>query len=209
MEEIRYPQPNDTLIKESGDKVLYADWMSGKWNFYADAYKEAADKLVDQIQEDWGPDDKLILPIIFMYRHFVELKLKWIIIHLDGFSGTRISDGLFNQHRLFELWIYLKNHLNCLRCGQLDKDIKNGLEKLIKELSSLDPESFRFRYSHDTRFNEVPLPERISMEHFKTTMGVIDNGLEYIEAGIYMEKEARDLDAELQVEMNSYMEDYY
>jgi hypothetical protein len=36
----------DTFIKNTGDKMLYAGWMVGQWDAYANGYKMAADKLV-------------------------------------------------------------------------------------------------------------------------------------------------------------------
>ena len=207
LEEIRDLKSNDTLLKDTGGKVLYAGWMSGKWDFYADAYKEAADRLVDQIQENWAPDDRLILPAIFMYRHFVELKLKWIIIHLQLFSGTKISK--FNIHDIWQLWIYVKDHLSCLDGGKLEKNTENNLDRIIKELSTLDPTSYYFRYSHDNQDQDIPLPERLSMENFKDVMEGLKNGFALIEGGIDYEKEMRAFDAEIQAELYSYMNDLY
>lgn len=207
-DEIRDPEPGDTLIKESGDKTLYADWMAGNWYFYPDGYKEAADRLVDQIQENWAPDDRLICPIIFLYRHFVELKLKAIVIELDRLSGTEMPDGQFTKHELRQLWSYVKSHLNCIRDGELDKQISNILDKLIKDLADLDPDSMHFRYPHNKKFEEMKLPYSLSMGNFKDVMEGLKNGLALIEAGIDLEKEARALDAELQAEVNSYMSDF-
>lgn len=49
--EIRYPKIGDVLIKQTGGrqaKLLFADWMVGKFSWYADGFKLAADKVVDQ-----------------------------------------------------------------------------------------------------------------------------------------------------------------
>src|ERR1043166_1697277 len=115
--EIRYPRIGDALIKETGGKqgkLLFADWMVGKFCWYADGFKLAADKIVDQISgEPW--DDQLINPVIFLYRHFVELKLKEIILELDSLGGTDVPKGIFMNHDLMNLWDYLKKHLSCIR----------------------------------------------------------------------------------------------
>lgn len=79
--EIPYPERGDKLLDPSrkpGEKRLFAGWMVGQWQWYPDAYKQAADKLVNQIEgHSW--EDRLIFPVIFLYRHFVELKLKYLI----------------------------------------------------------------------------------------------------------------------------------
>jgi hypothetical protein len=206
--EIRYPQLGDRLAEEHGDKVLFADWLSGRWYHYADAYKEGADKLVDQIDE-MLPDDRVILPIIFLYRHFVELKLKWIIIYLDMFGGTQMPQGSFRTHDLFQLWAYARNHLVCLRStATADEKITDATAALIKELSDLDPGSMHFRYPHDNEMKEFLLPRCLGMKQFKDAMAILANGLLYIESGIDIERDGRALDARLEAEWRRYAEDY-
>jgi hypothetical protein len=202
---LNYPEPGDELVDGRGQKLLFADWMSGDWYAYADAYKDAADMLVDQIKENWSPHDPLILPIIFLYRHFVELKLKWIVFQLDLIGGTHPPSGLKGQHDLRSLWAYVKYHLTCLRSHSESQTIE-GLEMLIRELSDLDPKSIRFRYSHDRKDQAFALPHQISMQHFKEGMGKLADGLLYIEAGIDIEREGWEIDAELQAEANEFMD---
>lgn len=192
--DIDYPKRGDKLIAP-GDKTLFADWMAGQWHWYPDAYKKAADKLVGQI-EGHAFEDVLIFPVIFLYRHFVELKLKELIKELDNLSGTRISDSDFKTHRLGPLWNYVKAHLGCIRDGNWDNDILPALENLVKELAQLDPDSYHFRYSHNTQLKEIPLPHAISLAHFKEAMTRIANGFAYIDVGIEMEREGRSLEAD-------------
>ena len=204
-EEIRYPKRGDTLIDQGGGKrakVLFADWMAGKWDHYADGYKLAADRLVDQIEgEPW--DDTLIFPVIFLYRHFVELKLKEIVMDLAALSGAPLPDNLF-KHEFSRLWSFIKDHLNCLRNACWDNDILPSLERLINELSALDPDSMHSRYPHDRKFKQMAFPRAISLSHFKTMMEAIGNGLAHIEAGIQIEIDGRALDAEFQAEVGGY-----
>jgi len=194
--EITYPKRGDKLMPHSpGEKTLFADWMTGQWHWYPDAYKQAADKLVDQVEgHSW--EDILIFPIVFLYRHFVELKLKELIIELDSLSGTQIGDNEFKKHNLVPLWQYVKAHLACITNGQWDNDILAGLDDLIQELSQLDPTSFHFRYSHDTEFQPITLPHQISMTDFKEGINKIANGFGYIDGGIEMEREGRSQEAD-------------
>jgi hypothetical protein len=204
--EILYPKKGDALIQGGGGKAakaLFADWMKGEWGFYADGYKRAADIIVDQVDGD-APDDILILPIIFLYRHYVEVKLKDVIIGLDRLSGTHMGKG-FGTHNLISLWSYLKSHLDCIRTEPGNKEILPALDSLIAELATLDPDSFHFRYPYDkTLQQEMQLPHSLSMNHFKETMEKIEHGFAYIEAGIDLETEARGLDADLEAEMRLY-----
>jgi hypothetical protein len=206
--EIVNPSLRDTLIKQGAwhePKILFADWLAGNWHMYPDGYKQAADMVVDAMSGE-PAEDILILPTVFMYRHYVELKLKDIIIQLDKLSGTRMDPRDFG-HQLLSLWSYLKDHLNCIRIECPDKELLPALTQLIGELSNLDPDSMHFRYATDKqRLNEMPMPRCLDMAHFKETMEKIKSGLDYIEAGIDAEREDRSIDAELDAEMRSYMD---
>lgn len=154
--EIRYPKNGDHLVEECGDpQTLFGDWIKGRWASYADGYKTAADILVEKI-EGHAPEDILILPIVFMYRHHIELRLKYIITALDVLSQTQIPNLAI--HNLVPLWDYVKNHLCCIRGGPFGAELMASLDALITELSNLDPNSYRFRYSHDKKFNENIYP---------------------------------------------------
>lgn len=193
--EIRYPQKGDKLLVPWGQKRLFAGWMVGQWLWYPDAYKLAADKLAEQIEgHSW--EDGLVFPVVFLYRHYVELKLKYLIIELDRLGGTDMNEKEFNKHKLIPLWIYVKKHLGCIRDANWDKEILRSLESLIKEFDQLDPNSYRFRYSHDTKFQENPLPESISITSFKEGMDAIESGFGYIDGGIDMETEGRRMEAD-------------
>jgi hypothetical protein len=161
-EEIAYPRRGDTLFQRASvqnEKILFADWLAGDWAMYPDGYKMAADMVVDTMTgHAW--EDRLILPIIFMYRHYVELKIKHIIIELDRLAGTRIDTDRFRKHNLQSLWQYLIAHLNCIR-SEPNKEIMSATERLINELNTLDPDSMHFRYATDKeRLNAMPLPLR-------------------------------------------------
>ena len=197
--EIRYPRKGDQLVEEGGDvRTLFGDWIKGKWFSYADGYKTAADLLVEKI-EGHAPEDILVLPIVFMYRHHVELKLKYIITALDILSQTQIPNLI--THNLISLWNYIKDHLGCIRGGPFDTEMMSSLDRLIAELSNLDPDSYRFRYSHDTKFNENDIPRSINLSHFKATMQILSNGLSLIESGIDYERDCRALDADIEAQM--------
>jgi hypothetical protein len=202
--QIRYPKNGDHLIEQGGDvKTLFADWIEGRWVSYADGYKAAADILVDKI-EGQAPEDILILPVVFMYRHHVELRLKYIVTALDALSQTQMPN--FITHNIITLWNYVKAHLDCIRGGPFDAEMMASLEQLITELSTLDPDSFRFRYSHDRHFNENVIPRSLNLTHFKETMTILSNGLRYIEGGIDYERDCRAIDADFEAEMRPFMD---
>jgi len=207
MNEIRKPKPGDKLISDQGLKLLDIDWPSGNWFVYAMAYKDAADRLVEQIQDYYDHDDKPALPILFLYRHWVELRLKTIIIRLDILCRTQMPKEDFGKHNLENLWRYVNDHLSCLPdAGDTDQTEIGSLESLIKELSNLDHKSMNFRYPHSLTNSVFALPGIMSMSHLKAMMNVLDNGLSYVEGGLDAQEEANNIEADMEAEYRRYMD---
>src|SRR5687767_3139231 len=109
----RLPGASDTLIKTRGKKVLHTAWTTGNWNTFPNGYKQAADKLVDNL-ESWSIDDNLVFPVVFLYRHFVELRLKSIVIDLEVISNNPMPREQFTKHSLLQCWEYIKTNQNHL-----------------------------------------------------------------------------------------------
>ena len=59
----------------------------GRWELYADGFREAADRLVGSLdagEMNSPPGAALIYPILFCYRHFLELQLKALVLTCDN-----------------------------------------------------------------------------------------------------------------------------
>src|SRR5690349_6290949 len=133
-EEVIYPKPSDTLIDQTQGKVLFTDWYAGDWQAFPFAYKAAADALVDRLEIERGnhtvvPDDRFVFPILFLYRHFVELQLKSLIVQLDQF--TRQPIGRMTTHNILVLWNHIKDGLQHLTHSEVPLNNLPDLEKLI------------------------------------------------------------------------------
>ncbi len=76
-----WPQKGDKLFVE-GDDWYYVACLNDKRDnlgLYIVGYKEAGDILVKNIIESRSHHDSLVFPIVFMYRHYLELRLKQLI----------------------------------------------------------------------------------------------------------------------------------
>lgn len=190
-EEVIYPKATDTLIDQTQTRVLFTDWFAGDWQAFPFAYKAAADALVDRLDADrenhtMVPDDKFVFPILFLYRHFVELQLKSLIVQLDNFTQEPIKD-LFT-HNLLDLWRHIKDNLHHLSHSQVNISGIAALDQLIGQLADLDDSSFRFRYPVDKKSQPMRVPRSLSMDNFKSVMTAIENSLTLIESAIDGEK---------------------
>lgn len=103
-EDLPWPEQGDSLFQESGR-------MSDAWirpsdaNFtvYAYSYREAAERLLKSAAAGGGHDsDLLIYPILFLYRHHVELQLKHIITEWRRHPDH--SGPGYMHHGLKDLW---------------------------------------------------------------------------------------------------------
>jgi len=130
MLEIEDLKAGDVLVKAvraDQETILFGDWLQGNWDLYADGYKSAADRLVDQI-EGTPLEDRLICPVFFMYRHFIELRLKTLIFGLDNLSSTQISGNELAKHPLTPLWSYVRTHLGSIGGEGNNKELFDLLE---------------------------------------------------------------------------------
>jgi len=142
---IPWPKPGDVLFQEDADCSHNACLnLGGKhWGAYASAYKEAADILVQRFLEDSKGLDALTYPILFLYRHHLELRLKELIAQGQGLLHQPID--LQEQHGLVKLW---------QPCHKILREIWpkepavtwDTVEKLIKEFDRMDPAGDSFRY---------------------------------------------------------------
>lgn len=108
-------------------------------------------------------DDRLLLPVLHLYRHAFELRLKVMLAHLDitpsanggqGLDAPKRRDG----HELKNLVTEYVHKAGELLGGPFPEDLK----KIIYELHDLDPGGMSFRYADSSRVSVpayIDLPE--------------------------------------------------
>src|SRR5688572_6026177 len=78
------------------------NYASDTWGLYLAGYREAAEALIEHVQERRGTLDSLVLPTVFLYRQYLELMLKRIIGHGHRLLGERT--GYPHGHDIKKLW---------------------------------------------------------------------------------------------------------
>ena len=175
-----WPQKGDQLFVEGTDWYHNAclNFTSERFPLYIKGYKEAADKLVMSVMEDRSHLDFIILPIIFLYRQFLELNVKYLVR-----EGNRLLDvapmsktGFSGGHDLPFLWkeckavlVQIGSHYPEL---QISKDVLNAVGQLLTEFSQMDQGSDSFRYPVD-RDNNLSTPgdqKLINVRHLAEVM---------------------------------------
>ena len=132
------------LFKSDSDWIFNAclNYLPDHLHTYIVGYKHAADILVEYVCENQSDQDILVYPIAFLYRHHLELQLKFII------SKGSILLGEDKQppatHKLDDLWEKCKAIIEKL--SPEDGPDLAEIENIIDELTKFDPYSTAFRY---------------------------------------------------------------
>jgi len=132
----------------------------------------------------------LVYPIIFLYRHHIELALKRMILrapYLIERDLTEAEKQHLGKHRLDLLWQDLKPMLATI-CEAADREMDSedieGIEDYIGQLMKLDPDSYSFRYAQSKK-GAPSLPDdlmHINVRHFAGMMDRLGRYLSGIEA---------------------------
>ena len=168
------------------------------WYSYCTGYWRAADALVRYlIQDDLSTRrdysqhwESVGYSVLFLYRHYLELRLKQLFITCGG-----DLEKVNSEHSLLKLWeVFFKQYEVFCKEYNLDseesseeslKDIK-AVEKIIAQFNNIDENSQIFRYPTD-RNGRVKLPPmQIDMVRLKEMLGWASQFLDAWSDGIYV-----------------------
>lgn len=140
----------ENLTEEERRNTLITKDVS--WDSYCIAYKDAADILVQHIESINYRRDDLVYPIMFLYRHFLELVIKKLIIKATVYDqDIKLPKKFYNLHQLDKLWSICEEYLLKALPDLTDKDKDDfeEIDRIIKEFCTRDKYSTEFRYSDD------------------------------------------------------------
>lgn len=169
-------------------------------DLYAIGFKRAADALVEHVVSTNNYIDTIVYPIIFLYRHYCELRLKDIIS--DG--GKLLDKEIVNQqiHNLDSLWCKAREIIVDV-FQESNEDELLEADDFIKQISIADPFATAFRYPTDKRNNPSLLGiKHINIRNFKDIIDRVSLILEGVAMaiGAYLDNKQ---------EMESYYSDNF
>lgn len=120
--------------------VFEVDWEYD----YASAYKEAADELVRGVLDQRLAPDSAVYPILFLYRHYIELILKGIVA--IGAKLEKATVSYEKIHAINDLWRKARARLEQAfpEAEKTDTDI---VEQCIREFATWDASGEASRYA--------------------------------------------------------------
>ncbi|MDN4636477.1 hypothetical protein QCD73_08155 [Bacillus sp. PsM16] len=143
-------------------------------------YKQAADNLVQNCIENprlLKSKDSQVYPILFLYRHYLELRLKQI--HL---VYNENSDPKKLNHSLLENWRKAKPVIEKVFKKEKNVDeVIQAMENYIQEFAEKDDHSYVFRYSFEkVKKNQTNLKSyfdseiRIDLKHLRDRINELE-----------------------------------
>jgi hypothetical protein len=177
---------DDQACVSIGDK--FTDELS-----YIIGYREAGDALVDKAIALTHPyKDRLVFPICFNYRQFIELILKQLILDAEITYNNCESIGMQrkNSRHNFAEKMNLTHNIEKLLSRLIiildnitDKEINKNVIELIMEYHQMDPTGQKFRYpvsSKNEKYFEIP--ENFDLEKIKAGIKTIADCLMGVDA---------------------------
>jgi len=171
----RWPKAGDRLFVQSKPAfdAHLAQHAGARLYHLTGGYKIAADLLVAQTETEAWKRRKLVYPVLFCYRHFLELTLKTI---LDEYGSMGNVPPVWTHHRLEDLWIDFRLLLHNINGDNLQEDGTDAVEECIAEFAKIDPSSATFRYPVGR--NGQPFENNldyVDLFNLRATMQTIEN----------------------------------
>lgn len=160
------PEDGPDRIKEDITSLLRGDapewWDRGfealvesgrvtrSWFDFAQGYEFAAQNLAELMSAHSSDSFRIQLtpPIVFLYRHAVELMVKQAFTSLEAMEGREVEAP--GSHDFLGLWT--SSVRDRLRDGFIDPDLElDILDSAMATINELDPSSFTFRYPADRK----------------------------------------------------------
>lgn len=146
-----------------GNVVLnFRDMPRAEFGAFASAFWRAARSLAEQLASSQGYKDTDACPIVFLYRHAIELYMKALVFrgrNVAPVAGEDVSLNRLGNHQLTPLLPSIRRIFQEMGWSW-DTDAAQ-VERIANELDRFNPYSFTFRYPTDKR-GRSRLPEHFT-----------------------------------------------
>lgn len=143
------------LFVEPTDDIVHSDPYSGPLGFMlggmalptklelSQQYFDAGNALIEVIKQHRCEDFRLVNPVLFLYRHALELILKWLMKSKAKHHKLDILASDFEK--------FIRDHY--------DQETPAWITNRLKEFAKIDPNSMAFRYAEDKYLNSKTYSE--------------------------------------------------
>ena len=195
LRKVSAPRKQDVLFRVDPSDGPGNVWLNnpGIGFLYSKGYQDAAKALTDEVLAS-ATSDKVcaIFPILFLYRHHIELLLKRLtvtggLILNKEFSETE-QNTLSGSHRLDSVWKIARSVLEAARdelgWSEPTMEDMDGIQSYIEQLTKFDRDGQGSRYARSK--DGVPSlsgSKQINIRVFSEQMNRLGDFLEYLDTG--------------------------
>ncbi len=180
------------LFEEPSEEIQRTDPYSGPQGFMfggmalptraelGSQYYDAANIIIEAIRRGDCEDYKLANPVLFLYRHWLELTIKYLIgSDVKGHNLAALADSFGDMVR-----------------KQFAVDLPPWVTARLKEIAAIDPGSTAFRYAENydpRRKTDVPVDGEVyvSFSHLQEAMAALMGVFERLGVGWSPERDRR------------------
>ena len=184
--------PFDEFSDTSGFVISFTNDPKGDFGIFAKGYTLAANRLAASLLEAPRFSDYEAYPVVFLYRHALELSLKHIIGGVELAEFQRMDDinkKLENHHDLVDLSRTAGKVLSLLFPNdELLGHLNTTVVAICRDWSQIDPCSYVYRYPidkrgrHSTKKNQV-----VNLRALATRMAPVLEDLDTVHFGLHIE----------------------
>jgi hypothetical protein len=168
------PTPSDSLFAE-GNRAARVDLQFLKQQpmtlSFIEGYRVAAEAVIQGFLDthEWYRDDAMFLPVAYLYRHYLELSLKW---HIEtGIVWNLVPKKSVKGHSLWALWERARPVVEII-WSSVDHDVLQGAENIIRQMHKVDETGQEMRYALDNEDKPTlqKAPDNVDLIHLRDTM---------------------------------------
>jgi hypothetical protein len=172
-EEYVWPERGDRVAQTlgQGSEHYIPKCPSERALFIWSGFFRAAELLAEQAECDRLDQAHLIYPIMFCYRHAIEVSLKYLIEEYG--SMVDVSLPKKKDHNLIELW---KLHEKLADHFGTDNEANIAVGVVVKDFHELDRSGFNFRYATDPKGGAIEFKSGlVSLSALKKVMKKVEH----------------------------------
>lgn len=192
-EQLHWPKKGDNPFSGKNGDYRSPTWCLFPWppnldlddTYYANAFKKAGDKIISELErgESIEHADPMFIPVAYLYRHCLELKMKAVIkkgLKLNILPGDeeKIKASLIG-HNLHKIWNQFKLIVMAYWPGADTTDL-NAAESIVLRFHAIDAsgQSLRYAESTDGSNSAEKMPESIELTALRDTFDGVFNLLD-------------------------------
>jgi hypothetical protein len=181
--DMAWPQQSEKAFVEAG--AFRGAWAASRTDerLYRmiNGFHEAGDVLVAESKGKPHCSLNLLFPLIFAYRHSLELRLKYLLIAYGPLAGESPD---YQTHDLRELWLKCRRVILHFEgtTEPADKEAFDAVDAQIAEFDAVDPGSDAFRFAHTTKGKPIALTiTEIDLSNLRKVVASLHNFLECVD----------------------------